>query len=271
MIRNTPRVRSLLVGALGVVRTAATLAPVNVGSASPIPGLIGGAAAGAPAVIVIQEWWGITDTIKAHAEKIAEEGGFRVFVPDVYKGKLGVNVEEANHLMSNLDFPAAVKEISEAAAYLKAEGAPAVGVTGFCMGGALAMGSLAASPDLTCGAPFYGVNTGLFDFAQLASKPVQGHFGEEDNLVGFSDAATGRALEASLRAAGNADATVHIYPKVGHAFMNHVPAPFPSFEARQDEQGFPPFDAETVELAWSRLLTFFGKHLKTAGQQKQEL
>ena len=99
MIRNTRRARSLLVGALGVVRTAATLAPVNVGSASPIPGLIGGAAAGAPAVIVIQEWWGITDTIKAHAEKIAEEGGFRVFVPDVYKGQLGVNVEEANHLI----------------------------------------------------------------------------------------------------------------------------------------------------------------------------
>ena len=103
--------------------------------------------------------------------------------------------------MSNLDFPAAVGEISEAAAHLKAEGSPSVGVVGFCMGGALAMGALAASADLSCGAPFYGVNFGLFDIPkQLVSKPVQGHFGELDNLVGFSDAPTGRKLEAELKA-----------------------------------------------------------------------
>jgi carboxymethylenebutenolidase len=94
-------------------------------------------------------------------------------LPDIYKGKVGVDKEEAHHLMSNLDFPAAVKEIAAAAAYLKAEGSPTVGITGFCMGGALCMGGLAKSPDIKCGAPFYGVNFGLFDCAALKDKPVQ--------------------------------------------------------------------------------------------------
>ena len=101
----------------------------------------------------MQEWWGLTDTVKAHATHISEKGGFRVLVPDIYKGKLGVDVEEAHHLMSNLDFPAAVEEISAAATHLKAEGSSKVGVVGFCMGGALAMGSL-PSEDIACAAPF---------------------------------------------------------------------------------------------------------------------
>ena len=82
---------------------------------------------GQPAVIVLQEWWGVTDMIKEHALKIAAQG-YRVLIPDVYKGKLGVDKEEAHHLMSNLDFPAAVVEIGDAASYLKEEGAPHVGV-----------------------------------------------------------------------------------------------------------------------------------------------
>ena len=64
-------------------------------------------------------------------------------------------------MMGNLDFVNAVTEISLAAEYLKATGAPKVGIAGFCMGGALTMGALAASDDITCGAPFYGVNCKL--------------------------------------------------------------------------------------------------------------
>jgi len=48
-----------------------------------------------------------------------------------------------------------------------------VGITGFCMGGALAMGGLAKSDDIVCGAPFYGVNFGLFDCSGIKNKPVQ--------------------------------------------------------------------------------------------------
>ena len=106
------------------------------------------------------------------------------------------------------------------------------------------------------------VNFHLFDASTL-KKPVQGHFGELDAMVGFSDAATGRKLEAELKAGGNGNVEVFIYPKVGHAFMNDSPSPFPTFAARMEKMGdgFPPYDAATADLAWSRLLTFFSQHL----------
>ena len=86
-----------------------------------IPGYIVGDK-GKPAVILIQEWWGVTDGIKEKAVKVAEKGNYRVLVPDLYKGKVGVDVEEASHMMGSLDFPNAVKEIQEAASFLKSEG-----------------------------------------------------------------------------------------------------------------------------------------------------
>ena len=163
--------------------SAAFLTPITFGGDEKLPALVGGPK-GAPAVIVIQEWWGLTDQIKATAEKLSKLGEYRVLVPDIYKGEQGVDAEEAHHLMSNLDFPKAVEEIGVAAAYLKDEGSPKVGIVGFCMGGALTMGGLAKSPDLSCGAPFYGVNFDLFDDAALAKKPVQGHFGALDKVRG---------------------------------------------------------------------------------------
>ena len=143
--------KALTLGAaLGARAMSTTFTSVNVSPTIPV---LTAGPVGAPAVIVIQEWWGVTDTIKEHAAKIAEEGGYRVLIPDIYKGKMGVDKEEASHLMSNLDFQNAVKEISEAAAFLKNEGSPVVGITGFCMGGALTMGALAASPDASALAP----------------------------------------------------------------------------------------------------------------------
>ena len=50
-----------------------------------------------PAVIVIQEWWGVTVNIKELAQMISKEG-FRCLVPDLYKGKIGVDAEEASHV-----------------------------------------------------------------------------------------------------------------------------------------------------------------------------
>lgn len=231
--------------------------------------LIGGSSKGAPAVIVIQEWWGITAQIKQHASRIAEEGNFRVLIPDIYKGKLGVDAEEAQHLMGNLNFPEAVTEIVDAAAYLKAEGAPQVGVVGFCMGGALTLGSLAASENITCGAPFYGINFDLFDMKALATKPVQGHFGALDGSTGFSDQATAQKLAFALKHGGNYDADIFFYNNVGHSFMNDMPAPYASFEEREATLGFPPYNHEQAQLAWRRLLQFFGKHLRTQTSQTE--
>src|SRR5919201_2395399 len=94
------------------------------------------AGAGSPAVVVIQEWWGLNDQIKGVANRLAA-AGYRALVPDLYRGQVGLDAKEAEHLMSNLNFgDAAGQDVRGAVQYLKRASAR-VGVTGFCMGGAL--------------------------------------------------------------------------------------------------------------------------------------
>ena len=92
--------KALAIAPLFAARSFATAAPLSPIAIGDVSAYIGGPK-GAPAVIVIQEWWGVTDGIKDKASKIADEGGYRVLVPDIYKGKVGVDAEEASHLSSH--------------------------------------------------------------------------------------------------------------------------------------------------------------------------
>src|SRR5262247_1368195 len=90
----------------------------------------------APGVVVIQEWWGLNDQIKGVADRVAALG-YRALVPDLYKGKVTLDVAEAQHMMTNLDFAdAATRNVRGAAQCLKQSSAK-VGVVGFGMRGAL--------------------------------------------------------------------------------------------------------------------------------------
>eukprot|EP00959_Pyramimonas_sp_CCMP1952_P285440 5968136-Pyramimonas_sp.AAC.1 len=90
-----------------------------------LPGYICGPK-GAPALLVVQEWWGVTDIVQEQAELLSTKSGYRCLIPDLYKGKIGVDAEEASHLMNNLDFMNAVEEIKQGIAFLKAEGSAKV-------------------------------------------------------------------------------------------------------------------------------------------------
>jgi len=62
-----------------------------------------------PGVIVIQEWWGLNDQICGVADRFAR-AGYNALAPDLYKGRLTTEPDEANHLMTGLDFPAATHQ-----------------------------------------------------------------------------------------------------------------------------------------------------------------
>ena len=182
-------------------------------------------------------------------------------MPDLYRGKLGSEAEEAHHLMSSLDFPDAVLDILGCARHLRAEGSPRVGVTGFCMGGALALGAAArGGPEaIDCCAPFYGYNAML---VPEISVPVQAHFGALDTSAGFSDPAAAAALAAKLGASkgkGGAplEHEVFSYPTVGHGFLNATKEGV----ERKLKLGQGAHDQAAVDLAWERLSVFFAKHL----------
>lgn len=73
-------------------------------------------------LIVLQEWWGLNDQIQREAEEIGMMGNFVTIVPDLYRGKLTKDFEEAGHYMGSLDWPGAVDDIQGAAQKLKEMG-----------------------------------------------------------------------------------------------------------------------------------------------------
>src|SRR5256885_13468277 len=105
----------------------------------------------APGMVVIQEWWGLNDQIRGVADQLAK-AGYRALVPDLYRGKTAVDAKEANHLMTGLNFgDAAGQDIRGAVQHLKKSGSAKVGVTGFCMGGALTVLSAVNLPEMDAG------------------------------------------------------------------------------------------------------------------------
>ncbi|EEF37559.1 protein usf [Ricinus communis] len=211
----------------------------------------------APGIVVVQEWWGVDFEIKNHAEKISQlEPGFKALIPDLYRGKVGLDVAEAQHLMDGLDWQGAVKDIGASVNWLKANGSKKAGVTGFCMGGALAIASSVLVPEVDAVVAFYGVPPSELADATQAKAPIQAHFGELDNFVGFADITAAKALEEKLKASG-VPSEVHIYPGNAHAFMNR------SAEGvkRRKSMGMPDEDEAAVELAWSRFRSWMNQYL----------
>jgi carboxymethylenebutenolidase len=82
-------------------------------------GLVGKSTKG---LVVIQEWWGMNEQIQKEADDIGKMGQFVTIVPDLYRGKLAKDNEEAGHLMNNLDWLGAVQDIKAAAKHLKSLG-----------------------------------------------------------------------------------------------------------------------------------------------------
>jgi len=209
-------------------------------------------------IVVIQEWWGINDQIKQHAQYLADQG-YVVLVPDLYRGKLGLDVEEASHLMNHLDFKEAVNEIDICARYLRegVVGRRKVGVTGYCMGGALTLATAALTKHVDVAVSFYGIPPAALCDLRNIKVPVQAHFGELDNLKGFSDPDSAQQLESKLKQA-SIPFEVYLYPGQGHAFMNGDAWS----EERKKEIGAQPYNAEAAGLAWKRTFAFLNKYLR---------
>jgi carboxymethylenebutenolidase len=206
------------------------------------------AAAGAPGIVVIQEWWGLNDQIRGVADRLAK-AGYRALVPDLYRGKVTVEAEEAEHLMKGLDFgDAAGQDIRGAVRFLKG-GSGKVGVTGFCMGGALTVLSAVHVPEADAVVIWYGYPPLEYVEASKIRAPVLGHFATKDVAFAISGV---DALEKKLR-----DAKVkfefHRYA-AKHAFANET-------RVGKNILPFAEYNAKSAEAAWKRTLAFLGKAL----------
>ena len=203
----------------------------------------------APGIVVIQEWWGLNDQIKGVAEKLAA-AGYRALVPDLYRGKVALVANEAEHLMNNLNFAeAAGQDVRGAVQHLKTSNPSKVGVTGFCMGGALTLLAAVNVPELDAVVVWYGVPPLEYINASKIKAPLMGHWATHDTQfpIGKVD-----ELEKVLRQAG-VGFEFHRYD-AKHAFANET--------ADSKNLPFLKYDAAAAELAWRRTVDFLAKHLK---------
>jgi len=200
-------------------------------------------AAKAPGVLVLQEWWGLNDNIKGIADRLAGEG-YLALVPDLYRGAVTSEPDEAGKLMMLMKMDQAGKDMSGAYDYLKASAACTgkIGSVGFCLGGGLSLYVSTLRPvDATV--IYYGVLPGVQPDLSTLKGPVLGHYADHDDWAN-RDVANG--LAEQIRTAGG-QAEFHFYDGTAHGFFN---------DTRPEQH-----DAKASQLTWERTLAFFKQHL----------
>ena len=196
-----------------------------------------------PGVVMIQEWWGLSDQIKGLADRLAQEG-FDVLAPDLYDGVVVPyhDTEAATKEMNSLDFIDATTQTVRGAVQHLAKDGGKVGLTGFCLGGAVTVIGACKIPELAAAVAFYGIPPEQAAKPADVLVPLQGHFANRDD---WCTPEVVDAFEAGLKAAGK-PAEFFRYD-ADHAFVN--------------EQRAEVHDLEAAKLAWSRATAFFKKHL----------
>ena len=198
-------------------------------------GYLATAGQGRPGVVVIQEWWGLNDQICGVADRFAR-AGYNALAPDLYKGRLTTEPDEANHLMTGLDFPAAThQDLRGATQHLKTQSGK-VAVMGFCMGGALTIAAAVHVPEVAAGVCFYGIPPKDFADPARIRVPFQGHFANQDD---WCTPAAVDDLETTLKAAGVRH-EIYRYD-AAHAFFN---------------ERSPAYDLASANQSWVRMSAF---------------
>lgn len=203
-----------------------------------------------PAIIVIQEWWGLTDHIKDIARRYAAEG-YVAIAPDLYS-RLGyalpTDAGEAGKLMNALKQEDGLADLNATITYLKSVpevNANKIGVTGFCMGGSYALLLPCISADIKAAAPFYGQIPNPDAPLQKLAAPVLYIYGEDDGWITKADV---QRLGAALKKY-NKLGEIKTYPGAPHAFFRN-----------NDKTVYRP---EAAKDAWARTQAFFKQHLKS--------
>jgi carboxymethylenebutenolidase len=203
-------------------------------------GYLATAGQGRPGVVVIQEWWGLNDQICGVADRFAR-AGYNALAPDLYKGRVTSAPDEANHLMTGLDFATAThQDLRGAAQHLQAQSGR-VAVMGYCMGGALTIAAAVHVPEFAAGVCFYGIPPKAFADPAKIRMPLQGHFANKD------DWCTPTAVDDLERTLKTAGIRHEIYRyDAAHAFANERSTAY---------------DLACANQAWERMASFLGAQI----------
>lgn len=201
-----------------------------------------------PAVIVIHEWWGLNDNVRAMADRLAGEG-YIVLAVDLFGGSVATTGEQARQQMLRVvENPEAANEnMRQAYQFVSmTAGAPRIGSLGWCFGGGWSLNAAMLFPEeLDAAVIYYGQVTDDVDKLLPVSSPILGLFGAEDKGIPVDSV---RRFEAALQRLRK-NHEIHIYPGADHAFAN------PTGNA---------YNAEAAEDAWLKTLEFLDLHLSVS-------
>jgi len=193
------------------------------------------------AVILIQEWWGINEHICDLAGRYADEG-YLCIAPDLYRGRLAKDAEEASALMHALTIEDGMETISRSLA--TAEETYEIqqfAITGYCMGGTFALRAACEIPELKAAAPFYG-DIPEEDVLKNLKVPTLFIAGKRDAWINEEKVDGLKEIASKY----NLPAEVISYD-ADHAFFN---------DTRPEV-----YNAEAAADAWRRVLEHFKTHL----------
>jgi carboxymethylenebutenolidase len=171
-----------------------------------------------PALLLIPEWWGLTDWIKQDAVRFAARGDV-VLAVDLYRGKVAADAAEAHELSRGLPEDRAMDDMKAAFRALAARpdvDPQRIGVVGWCMGGGYALALAVAEPELRAAVVNYGKLVTAPDKINALHASLLGNFAGADRGIPADDV---RAFADKLHAA-HKDADIKIYDGAKHAFMN---------------------------------------------------
>jgi carboxymethylenebutenolidase len=225
------------------------------GGTTPLPRADGGtlpvawlkpaqALSGQPALVLLQEWWGLNEAMRHTAQRLADVG-YTVLLPDLYRGRVTTEPALASQWKAALDLEDVITQDLPACVHsLKQQAQPAgrIGVMGFCMGGALTVAAAARVAHVDAAVCFYGIPPlKLADPAHIRI-PFMGHFALQDD---WCTPQAARQLQAAMADAGQSP-VIHTYD-AQHGFFNHT---------RPEV-----YSAADADLAWQRSLAFLAHHL----------
>jgi carboxymethylenebutenolidase len=198
-----------------------------------------------PAIVVIQEWWGLNDWMKEQASKLADQGYVALAV-DLYRGKVATTPEEAHELSRGLPHDRATRDLLAAASYLRSQknvDPKHVGSIGWCMGGGYSLDLALNDPQLKAAVINYGHLATDEASLKKINAAILGIFGGQDKGIPVADV---NKFESQLKAMGKT-VEIHVFPDAGHGFQN------PSNEH---------YRAADAAQAWKLILDFLAKYLK---------
>lgn len=183
----------------------------------------------APAVIVIQEIFGINTEIRAKCDELAKMG-YVAIAPDLFWriAEKGLELDPENEdelqrafdLYGEFDAQTGIEDLKSTLTFARNHedvATNSVGCVGFCLGGFLAFG-MAVESDIDAAVSYYGVNIpAMLDKKDQISKPLLMHIAENDQFVSAEEQ---QQIKDAL--GDNPQISIHVYEGEDHAFSRGV-------------------------------------------------